>query len=100
MSSSSPEAIDDLAKCFPGMAPEKADSHRELELVFEQANGERPIYLVEPNEEVGQFRDDVRLSHAATPGENQVPVEEPVGQSVLVSRKVSLGKLGMPNLRE
>src|SRR4051812_43888375 len=53
------QPADDVAEDLAAMAAELAAADRDLEEVVEEAGRDRPVHLVEPDEEVGQLRDDV-----------------------------------------
>ena len=94
------QAVDHRVEDLAGVAAELAGPERELQLVVEHARGQRPVDLVEPDEEVGDLGDDVGLGDRAAPADDQLVVEERVGQGVLERGEVALGELRVADLGE
>ena len=58
-----PHPVDHRLEDLARTAAELARPERELHLVVEDARGQRPVHLIETDEEIGDLRDDVRLGH-------------------------------------
>ena len=58
-----PHPVDHRLEDLAGAAAELARPERELHLPVEDARRQRPVHLIETDEEVGDLRDDVGLGH-------------------------------------
>ena len=94
------QPVDHVAEDLAGVAVEVADPRRELQLPVEEADRQRPVDLVEADEEVGQLGDDVGLGDPAAPAHHHVAVQEGVRQGVLERGEMALGELGVADLGE
>ena len=98
MAAGGAETVDDGVERLARPAAQRSGAERELQPVFKHSRRQRPVHLVEPDEEVGDLGDDVRLGHRPAPADDQLVVEERVGQRVLKRGEVALGKLGVADL--
>ena len=89
------ETVHHLCSISPARPPSEPARSDNLILPVEHSRGQRPVDLVEADEEVGDLGDDVRLGHRPAPTDDQLVVEERVGERVLKSGEVALRQLGI-----
>ena len=92
------QAVDDFIEDFARAAAQPVGTERKLHLPVENARRQRPVDLVETNEEVGDLGDDVGLRDVPAPGYDQLVVQERIGQRGLERGEMALGKLGVADL--
>jgi len=66
------QALHDVAEHLARVAAELRDADGQLHQVLKDPDGQDPVHLVEPDEEVGQLGDDVGLRHHAAPAHDDV----------------------------
>ncbi len=93
-----PQSIDHGVEDLARKAAQSAGPEGELHLPVEDPRGQRPVDLVEADEKVGDLGHDVRLGHDSAPTDDDVIVEECVGQGIMERGEMALRELGIADL--
>src|SRR5262249_21753124 len=90
--------IDDCGKRFAGPRTQLACAEGKFHQTFEYSCGQRPVDLVEPDEEISYLGNDIRLSDIAAPAYDEIVVEEGISKGVLKRGEMTLRKLRISDL--
>ena len=93
-----PQSIDHRVEDLAGKAAQLAGPQGEFHLSVEDPRRQRPVDLIEADEEVGDLGHDIGLGHDSAPTDDDVVVEEGIRQGIVKRGEMALRELGIADL--